>query len=182
MLVRGRIGTVLYENVRSVPVVQGPDQVRVVHLDLEAIAASAGFMLIDLSNTVAWPHDAANNIYMRGIDFNANPSSAFTGDISLGFLRDVDATNGNFHIWKTWHFDQGSGNIDISYRYQYLHLDEDEIFGPIDANDTLWQTDVNLLGPDGGTTHPSGTGDLTLKITRGAGAVDVGITAFYKTD
>ncbi|KKM11737.1 hypothetical protein LCGC14_1720660 [marine sediment metagenome] len=51
------------------------------------------------------------------------------------------------------------------------------------VNSTLFQTDVNLGGPDdpSTTTYPSGNGDLVMLIEQTAGAVDVSVTMIYET-
>ena len=55
-------------------------------------------------------------------------------------------------------------------------------FGPILADSTLFQTDVNLVGPDGGAAaYPSGNGDLIMLIEVAAGTVDVSVSIGYET-
>jgi len=60
-------------------------------------------------------------------------------------------------------------------------LETDEWFGPTAANDTTWQTDVNLVGPNGGTSYPSGNGDFVMKLLSSAGAADISVTVTYTT-
>jgi len=47
----------------------------------------------------------------------------------------------------------------------------------------LFQTDVNLGGPDDPATitYPSGDGDLVLLVDRTAGSVSVSVTIIYET-
>ena len=54
-------------------------------------------------------------------------------------------------------------------------------FGPTTINDTAFQTDVNLIGPDGVTVYPSGSGDLIWRISRTAGNISGSITIGYRT-
>ena len=60
-----------------------------------------------------------------------------------------------------------------------MDLELDHWFGPTTANSTVFQTDVDLEGPDGNTSYPSGNGDLVMTITRAATSVAVGVTIGY---
>lgn len=156
-----------------------------IHLDAENISADTGFMLIDLSNTSGnWPHSSTNEIHVTEINVDINPSTTFEGDIEIGFLTSVDVDNGDFNIIYTWHLDRkGINFVDrISAKSVVLKMITDHWFGPITANDTTFQTDVNLQGPDGAVAYPSGDGDLVMKINVTAGAGDVGIMVQYHTE
>ena len=54
-------------------------------------------------------------------------------------------------------------------------------FGPISANNALFQTDVNLFGPDGTVAFPSGDGDLVLLVDWTAGTINVSCSIDYET-
>ena len=60
-----------------------------------------------------------------------------------------------------------------------MDLETDHWFGPTTANSTVFQTDVNLLGPDERTVYPSGNGDLVMTVTVAATTVAVGLTIGY---
>ena len=45
---------------------------------------------------------------------------------------------------------------------------------------SVFQTDVNLDGPDGNNSFPSGNGDLVMLVEVSAGTVDVSITLGYE--
>ena len=64
-----------------------------------------------------------------------------------------------------------------------FHCQSSTHFGPILANSVLFQTDVNLGGPDDPSTltYPSGNGDLVLLVDWTAGTVSVSITMIYET-
>ena len=70
--------------------------------------------------------------------------------------------------------------VSVSYFFG-IALEAAHFFGPIAANDTTWQTDVNLQGPSGATSFPSGNGDLVMLITRSAQDISVSITVGYRT-
>ena len=159
-----------------------------INLDAQAIVANTGFMIIDLSNTAVWPHTNTSVIHIDCISININGDAAYRGDIYIGFLSSVDAANGDLNIIKTWHMDQ-----DVTNLQEHIHLAPPIIcnttnwFGRTVANDTLWQTDVNLQGPNDAVSpatqsYPPGDGDLVLWIARTAGTVDVNINIRYHTE
>jgi len=69
----------------------------------------------------------------------------------------------------------------FTYLIPVTYIDPSNFFGPITANDTTWQTDVNLQGPDGNTSFPSGNGDMVMLITQTAGDISVSLTVGYRT-
>lgn len=176
------VDVVLHETETSLRVVTGHKEVFTVHLDIENISATTGFMIIDLSDTTNWPHTNTGHIALEKLAININPTTAFRGDIELGFLVDVDATDGDFKRIYTYHLDQQASEIVDQLPFPGgLDLKVAEWFGPTTANDTTWQTDVNLQGPDARSVYPSGTGDFVMKIVPTAGAVDVALLTFYET-
>lgn len=171
------------EDSNSLKVIAGDEENFVVHLDANNISSTEGFMLIDLSDTTNWPHTDTGHIDIIWITLNINPGSSFAGDVQLGFLTNVDGTNGDFNIIKTWHLERQAAEIakGLDYSWSHIPLTTEMWFGPTTANDATWQTDTNLQGPDGNSSYPSGNGDLVMKITLTAGAVDVGISIGYHT-
>ena len=75
-----------------------------VHLDIQALAAPKGYMLVDLSDTTNWPHTAGDHITLEHLNLQVDPTAAFRGDIYIGFLSDVDADNGDLNKVVTFHF------------------------------------------------------------------------------
>lgn len=177
------ITTVINEGVTSLSQVPGNFDVEVIHLDAEDISADEGFMLIDLSDTTNWPHSDVGHIDILFMMLTTDPTSTFAGDIELGFLSNVDATNGDLNEIFEIHMEKKPEPdlFIINYGAFGIALETDHFFGPITANDTIWQTDVNLQGPDGNASYPSGNGDLVMKITRTAGDISVSVTIGYRT-
>ncbi len=172
------------EGVTSLSTVPGNFDVEVIHLDAEDISASStGFMLVDLSDTTNWPHTDTGHIDILFFIVATDPSTSFAGDIELGLLTNVDATDGDINELFELHLEKQSDSAAIAFNYGAfgVALETDHFFGPITASDTTWQTDVNLQGPDGNTSYPSGAGDLVMKITRAAGDISVSITIGYRT-
>lgn len=177
------VDTVAHEGEISQRVVPGRASMNIVHLSSGDISATTGFMLIDLSDTTNWPHTATGHIIVSQIVYNINPSTSFAGLIEIGFVNNVDATDGDFHIFYTGHEDKSPTELAQVLDFEWFGLDLEigEFFGPVALNDTTWQTDVNLIGPDAATSYPAGNGDMVMKITRTAGNVDVSVLVAYTT-
>ncbi len=180
------IDNISYEGDNCLPTVICHKEVFHIHLDAQAISADQGFMLIDLSDTSNWPHTNTGHIVLEQIIVNSSISSTppFVGEIEFGFLSDVNDTNGDLNVIGKFHLDRGNigpgGPFDFSIYGMDLELDK--WFGPKNANDVTWQTDVNLDGPDGATSYPSGDGDFVMHIVNiTGGTIDVGVTVFYTT-
>lgn len=152
-------------------------------LSVSNASGTVGYMLIDLSDTTNWKHTNTDHIILQGVTVDTNTDAAFVGDLWFGFLSNVDDTNGDFHRIGTLHGERSAtvGNGDFDFSSYGFGLETDEWFGPTNANDTTWQTDVNLRGPDGGTSYPSGNGDFVMKLISSAGAADISVTVTYTT-
>lgn len=172
-----------YEGDRSLGVFIAYQLTYTVSFSVDAASGTTGYMLVDLSDTTNWPHTNTGHIVLKSITVDTNTDAAFVGDLRFGFLSNVDATNGDFHEIGELHGERsatvGSGAFDFS-NYG-IGLETDEWFGVTTPNNVLWQTDVNLLGPDGLTTHPSGDGDFVMVLESTAGSADISITVIYTT-
>jgi len=179
----GDVTTVTNEGVTSISTVPGNFDVEVVHLDAQDIALTQGFMLVDLSDTTNWPHTNTGHIDLLFIIITTDPSATFSGDIEIGFLSNVDGTDGDLNEILEIHLEKKPEPqvLNLNYGAFGIALETDHVFGPITANDTRWQTDVDLDGPDGNNSFPSGNGDLVMLITRGQSDISVSITIGYRT-
>jgi hypothetical protein len=154
-----------------------------VHLDSQSISAQEAFMVIDVSDTTNWPHTETGHVNIEWLILEVDPDNSFTGEIKLGFLENVDATNGDFYQVIDIDMARSSSLVveNMDFGTHGIDMESDHHFGPIIANSTLFQTDVNLDGPDGTNSFPSGNGDVVLLVERSAGSVDVSITVGYET-
>lgn len=176
-------GQVTYESTDQLRTVSGHKQTQSVHIDINGASGTVGYMLIDLSDIVNWKHTLTGHVIIEKIDVCINPSNSFVGDIYLGFLTNVDATDGDFNTIHVVHKQQMSADnqFSIDFRNIGLNMKTTDWFGPTLANDTTWQTDVNLYGPNGATSFPSGNGDFVMKLVSTAGTIDIGVTVIYTT-
>ena len=75
-------------------------------LGAEAVAASTGYVLVDLSDTTNYPHSETNEAHLLGLTLSAETHSVGVFDIWVGVITEVDASNGTaywlhcFHIQK----------------------------------------------------------------------------------
>ena len=176
------LSTITHDGNTSLQTVEGNTGAGLVHLHATSVAATTGYMLIDLSDAVNWPHTLTGHIDVRSMIINVAPTTTFAGSVHVGFLTNVDGTNGDFNIVYCAHFIAGSLPLAQTLSLNALaDMTTDQWFGPTTANDTTWQTDVNITGPDGNVSYPSGAGDLVMKVTRTASQADVSVTLLYTT-
>lgn len=175
------VTTETLEGETSAHVVPGHVDIEVVHMDVD-ISATQDFMVIDLSDTTNWPHTATGHIDVVYIIINVNPTTTYSGDIELGFLSDVDDTDGDFNPIFEIHMDKKQDSVleMMNFGAFEMSLEKTHWFGTTAANQTAFQTDVAITGPDGNTFN-SGNGDLVMRIDVGASSVAVGITIGYRT-
>ena len=167
----------------SLLVTPGPADIEVVHIDAEDVDTETAFMLIDLSDTTKFPHEDTGHIDLVFLTIQLDPDVNYAGDVELGFLTNVDGTNGDFNGILEVHLDKKTAPLVVTLPLPFggMSLETSHWFGPTTANSTLFQTDTNLKGPDGTTTFPSGDGDLVMIVGNTAGEVSVGVTVGYLT-
>ena len=164
-------------------VVLGFTDTDIVHIDIQNVQAQKAAMLVDLSDITNWPHTNTGHIIIEYIILEVDPDANFLGEVKFGFLSSVDVENGDFNQILDIDMARKSDLLveTLDFGSHGIDLRANHWFGPTTANSTLFQTDVNLLGPDGATSYPSGNGDFAMIIERSAGAVDVSVTVGYET-
>lgn len=178
------ISTTTNEGVTSLYVVSGITDTEVATINIDDIALTTGYMLVDLSDTTNWPHTPTGHINLLYLLFNLDPDTNFRGDIAIGFLSNVDGNNGDFNLLHEIHLDKKAEPeviVEMNFGSFGVSLQTNHWFGPTTLNDATWQTDVNLRGPDGTTEFPAGNGDLVMLVTRSAGEISIGLTVGYVT-
>ena len=68
-----------------------------IHLDTGSVAATSGFMLVDISDIINWKHTEIDHVIIRHILIEIDPDAAFLGEIKVGYLTNVDANNGDLN-------------------------------------------------------------------------------------
>ena len=179
----GTVDTRTVESQTSLLISPGSADIEFIHIDAEDVATTTAFMLVDLSDTTNWPHTNTGHIDVVFISGNVDPDTTYAGDIEIGFLTNVDGSNGDFNGLFELHMDKKTAPsvFDLPIPFGGMSLETAHWFGPTTANSTLFQTDVDLAGPDGASDYPSGDGDLVMIVGQSTGEVSVGFTIGYVT-
>jgi len=168
----------------SMTVSPGDWEVHTVVFTIGVKNADYPMIIIDLDDAdLGWPHvgTASTHIDIISIATQISTNGAFLGDISLGFLSDVTATNSTYNPISFTLYN-AYDNINQPY------IPRDFSFHPIDcrttgvfglaATMTEFQSDVAITGPDGGGYAP-GNGDVVLFVDLGAGNITMSGTIQY---
>lgn len=157
-----------------------------VTLNANNLGASQDFIVIDKSDTANFPHTTATgSIHVTSVHLTIDGSSAWVGDICLGFLENVDADNGDYHCLLRYHMERGTLNIVEHDDFRFDPLIASSTYHLTDAislNDAGFQTDVALGSPFDNTaayTTVSGDGDLAFRVIRTAGNIDFNLNIKY---
>lgn len=164
-----------------------------------AVAAnvSTSAVVVDLSNTTNFPHKQTGVLNISSIGIEIDKAAASTTTVRLGVINYVNSSTGSV----TW-FRKIEGNLNVSntnivdfrsYTPNFLKLRVEQSSTPdadgatpfLVSNDTtsgstIYQTDINLPSPIGGSA--CGPGDLVLSVVNGNGAVVVSIEVQYHAD
>lgn len=193
-IVGGDDETGVYRNVQTVRsegktshfVAFGFSNTQTVHIDVQTDSTLIAFMLIDVSDTTNWKHTNTTTIIIEYIIIQVDPTTNFLGEIKIGYLTNVDATNGDFNQIIEIDMVRKADILheQIEFGSHGVHCTDNSHFGPMLLNSTLFQTDVDLGGPDDPSTltYPSGAGDLVMIVDgNGSDFVDVSVTIGYET-
>lgn len=159
-----------------------PDTV-LVHADIAVTGGTdIDLILIDLSDTSGFKHSNTGYVHIETIGINIDADTNAAWICRLGFLENVDATDGDFYEVTHIEGTKSTGqNIDFirtlnpsGARMSSSYVTTSDI----DANDVTFQTDVNLPSAIDPTTSdtPSGSGDVVLRIDAGAGGANTNFT------
>jgi hypothetical protein len=148
------------------------------------ISATADFILIDISDTASYPHDSTNWLHTANIVLEVDATADADYDIQLGFLENVNATDGDFHEIFEVDGSRQAGNdhsIQIAQAPEAPKLRSESFLGPVMLNQIAFQTDVNLISTKDPSTAdtPSGNGDMAMRITVSAGSFKLGVLVGY---
>jgi hypothetical protein len=163
-----------------------------IHFHIESATESINFILIDISNTFdsgsstsTYPHLSTNYIHIEWVDVQVDAGGGSAYKLSLGFLENVDASNGDRTVFQHISGAQQTGtNKELFFPF-YPNGIECRAQGiashDVSIDDTDYQTDVNLkstLDVDNATV-PAGSGDIIMEFERSAGTIDIAIDIGY---
>lgn len=157
-----------------------------INMEIENLAANQNFILIDLSDIVNFPHIKATGIIqLSQIDIFIGGSTAFRGDIELGFLENVGAVNSDTHPFHTLHLDQASEFAEEHHILPFnpwIASSVNHLSSARNLADVGFVTGTPLSSPFDAIapyTSPPGNGDIYLRIIRTAGNVDISCFSQY---
>ena len=163
-------------------------------MNVEAIAASTAFVLVDLSDTTNYPHNLTSKIILHAIHLHVEAHSNGVFDLWIGVVKEADATNGSVDWIEVAHLEGLTSLLgwhdDMSYGPANLEIVDGElthvITGASQDDNTNWQTDTGLQSPAGaaaGATGKPGAGDLVMWVEKvsGSGNLDVSVAVQYET-
>jgi len=156
-----------------------------IHFEVDGLTASQDFIVIDLSDTTNYPHDSTGYLHIENLRIHTDSNNQGDYEIQIGFLDDVDATNGDFYVVADLDGSKTIGrsqDIVLPYYPNGPRLRTQSVAVSYKSlNDTAFQTDVNLASTlDTATTDtPSGSGDMVVRIIINGGTVTVGMELSY---
>lgn len=158
-----------------------------VHYSEAALAAAKDIIMVDLSDIVNFPHVKVGTVHITKLEISIKIDAAFAGTFELGFLKNVDDTNGDLYTFKKYTF--GAGAVQNIYEDKSASPDSPIVCSTdyiltqtIAVDDTAFQDDEVLPSPyddAAAYTTVSGDGDIVLRITRSAGTIDFNISIQY---
>lgn len=163
------------------------------------LAATEPFVLVDLSDTTAFPHTETGRIRLYSLTLSIEKETDGQYLLKFGVITEVDATNGSAYWFFILDDEYVANPTDSTDRLTKkltwpggidLEIDTvNEIFYHIISNtemadDVAWQTDVALDSPKGDTQSAPGVGDLVLYLEEmaGAGTISFSVLVEYITE
>lgn len=169
-------------------------------LEKSDLAADEGFVLVDLSDTVNFPHTETGKVrvYSIHVDIERGETAA-SGEyiVYIGVITEVDATDGSTKWIAVMHEETDHQATDDAaksfYIWQWPEGLDLEISGgaPVmgvsnvgHSANVIWQTDVALDSPIGDASNAPGAGDLVMFVdeTGGTGTISLSVTVHYITE
>jgi len=149
------------------------------------LTASQDFQLIDISDLSGYPHSNTGYGHLEWVNISVDSDTNGDYTLSIGYLENVDATDGDFkEVFSITRSKQTGNSFGGFFNMAPNGPRGSNGFVATSVsslNDIAFQTDVNLattLSP-GATATPSGNNDLVLRVTRNAGTIKVSVQAGY---
>lgn len=155
---------------------------------LSGIVASSWAVLIDLSDTVNWPHKQTGAIDLSSVSLQVDKPNATTGSLSLAVVTRVDNTSADVTIVRGLSFSNASENslLRVANFYPFNIrcdvIDGTMPFFPTNTKilaTTDVQADVALDSHRGAATVFPEVGDILIRFSHTAGTGWVGATTVF---
>lgn len=174
--------------------VQQPEFINVqVSYSKSDIAATSWAVLIDLSDTVNWPHEPGVGIDISYMSLQVDKAINTLGRFQIGVVTRVDATNGDVSVFRGIIFDKddGAGRIDRTENFSPSQI-RCEVSGGTTPNfltsnrvlnDTGIQSDVALDSPLGTATVIPAVGDVVIRLLHtSGGSWNAAVSCLYSSN
>jgi len=137
-------------------------------------AGTIGFILVDLSDTINYPHSGTTYIGLNWLIIQGLADSTAEGDWTIGYISSIGASGAVFNGMLHGHFDKKEEKFDVEFNFHPLTAGCSTIHhlsGPVfkSIGDTIFQNDVPLLGT-AGSVAPD-VGDIVAKLEINVGSV-----------
>lgn len=160
--------------------VQQPEFINVqVAYSKNNIAASAWAMLIDLSDTVNWPHEPGVGIDVSYTSLQVDKATNTLGRLQVGVVTRIDGTNGDVSVFRGIIFDKddGAGRIDRTENFAPSQIRCEVVGGQtpnlLTSNRVLNDAGINtataLDSPLGTATTIPAVGDIVVRYLHTSG-------------
>lgn len=146
------------------------------------IQASSWAILIDLSDTVNFPHDETGAAHVSLISLQVDRGNTSVGLVQVGVVTRVDGINGDVTSFAAVRFENGSPtNVIRDINFAPSQVKCGVVAGATThmvsnsklLNDTGLQTDIAIPTATGGTAFPA-VGDVVVKYTHTSGSAWTG--------
>lgn len=158
---------------------------------LSEIVASSWAVLIDLSDTVNWPHKNTGAIDLDFVSIQVDKSNVIIGSLSVGVVTRVDGTNADITIVRGLSFSNASENSLLrATNFNPFRIKCDVVGGILPYFPTSTkilattdvQSDVALDSHRGAATVFPAVGDILVRFTHTTGLAWVGaVSVFYNS-
>ena len=146
------------------------------------IAVTTGYVLIDLSDVVNYPHVYVHHIGIDWVIVAGLADSNAVGHYDVGFITRINGTNSDWYLLLHGHFDKKEQKFKVSLNFvpqSLVCLPSKHVSGGCMnvTNDATFNTGATVEGVYGNPTPA--VGDIILKVTRTAGQGNLAVVIGY---
>lgn len=158
--------------------------------DFKSTTGTFWYGVIDMSDTVNWPHEYQDRIDITAIGLNIDKAAATRGSLSLGVVTRIDETDADIEVIAGYSFlENDSTSTLFAFNYSPMQLKCSVVNGRTDKIKTssllTGITAINTLTPlnfgaAGGATFIPAVGDIVTRLsTTVIGNIFFGISLSY---
>lgn len=151
-----------------------------IHFNVDAVAATDYYILVDLSDTTNFPHNETGKIHMSYIEIEVDKASNTNASVEIGIITRIDGTDADMEYPIELHFlRNGETRVEKKTKYSPSQLKfsisggtmDKTITNSIENNVAAVNTGVTLDSPRGISTITPAVGDIIVKYDYSSGGV-----------